>query len=255
MRSFRSVAFAVAWRGIHNAFTNPAILIPSLLFPFFFFTAFAGGLSRVSDVPGFDYPPGYTTFQFAFVFMQSAAFGGIFNGFAIARDFESGFARRLLLAAPQRTGIIAGYAIVALVRWAATISVVTVVALLVGMEVLGSGSTSSASSCSASSSTSPRSSGRPGSPCASGPSRRARSCRCRSSSFSSSRPCMCRSTFSRAGSTLASVNPATFLLEAARSLLAGDPVEVGIAFAIGFGAVGLLSVWALRGLRSAEAAG
>ena len=139
MRSFRSVAFAVAWRGIHNAFTSPAILIPSLLFPFFFFTAFAGGLSRVSDVPGFDYPPGYTTFQFAFVFMQSAAFGGIFNGFAIARDFESGFARdfesgfarRLLLAAPQRTGIIAGYAIVALVRWAATISVVTVVALLV----------------------------------------------------------------------------------------------------------------------------
>ena len=32
MRSFRHVALAVAWRGIHNAFTNPAILVPSLLF-------------------------------------------------------------------------------------------------------------------------------------------------------------------------------------------------------------------------------
>jgi ABC-2 type transport system permease protein len=54
---------------------------------------------------------------------------------------------------------------------------------------------------------------------------------------------------------LASVNPATFVLEAGRSLLAGDPVEVGIAFAIALGSVLLLSVWALRGLRSAEAAG
>ena len=67
---------------------------------------------------------------------------------------------------------------------------------------------------------------------------------------------MCRSTFSRGGSTrVASVNPATFVLEAGRSLLAGDPVEVGIAFAIAVGSVLLLSVWALRGLRSAEAAG
>ena len=139
MRSFRSVALAVAWRGIHNAFTNPAILVPSMLFPLFFFTAFAGGLSRVADVPGFDFPAGYTAFQFVFVFLQSAAFGGIFNGFAIARDFESGFSRRLLLAAPRRSGIVAGYALVALVRWLATAAVVTVVALLAGMEVLGSG--------------------------------------------------------------------------------------------------------------------
>ena len=55
-------------------------------------------------MPNFDYPPGYTAFQFVFVFLQSAAFGGVFTGFAVARDFDSGFARRLLLerAAPQR---------------------------------------------------------------------------------------------------------------------------------------------------------
>ena len=89
---------------LHNVFTNPSLLIPSLLFPLFFFTAFAGGLSRIDQVPGFDYPPGYTAFQFVFVLLQSAAFGGVFTGFGIARDFESGFARRLLLvrAAPQR---------------------------------------------------------------------------------------------------------------------------------------------------------
>ena len=38
---------------------------------------------------------------------------------------------------PRRTGIIAGYALVALVRWAATAAVVLVVALIAGMQVLG----------------------------------------------------------------------------------------------------------------------
>ena len=102
---------AVAWRTLHNVFTNPALVIPQLAFPLFFFTAFAGGLSRIHDVPGFDYPEGYTAFQFVFVLLQSAAFGGVFTGFGIARDFETGFARRLLLAAPHRTGIVLGYAV------------------------------------------------------------------------------------------------------------------------------------------------
>ena len=94
-----SVAQGVAWRVLHNVFTNPSLLIPSLVFPLFFFVAFAGGLSRIGQVPGFDYPPGYTAFQFVFVLLQSAAFGGVFTGFGIARDFESGFGRRLLISA------------------------------------------------------------------------------------------------------------------------------------------------------------
>ena len=108
------MARAVAWRSIHNFTTNPALFLPALVFPLFFFTAFAGGLSTISKVPNFDFPTGYTAFQFVFVLLQSAAFGGVFTGFGIARDFESGFARRLLLAAPHRTGIVLGYAIAAL---------------------------------------------------------------------------------------------------------------------------------------------
>ena len=256
MRSFRSVALAVAWRGIHNAFTNPAILVPSMLFPLFFFTAFAGGLSRVADVPGFDFPAGYTAFQFVFVFLQSAAFGGIFNGFAIARDFESGFSRRLLLAAPRRSGIVAGYALVALVRWVATASVVTVVALVAGMEVLGSGVelvgllglgllVNVAALL-----------------WAAGIAFRFRTLQ--------AGPLMQVPVFLTLFlapvyvplelldgwiHAVASVNPATFLLEAGRGLIAGDPVEVAVAFSVAFGAVGLFLLWALRGLKSAEAAG
>ncbi|MEX2102375.1 MAG: hypothetical protein WD805_00305, partial [Gaiellaceae bacterium] len=71
MRAF-AVAEGVAWRTLHNVFTNPSLLIPSLVFPLFFFVAFAGGLSRVEDVPGFDFPSGYTAFQFVFVLLQSA---------------------------------------------------------------------------------------------------------------------------------------------------------------------------------------
>ncbi|MGH2839970.1 MAG: hypothetical protein ACRDKY_03995, partial [Solirubrobacteraceae bacterium] len=112
----RSVAAAVAWRGLHNTFTNPALLLPSVLFPLFFFIAFAGGLSGVQNAPDFNFPSGYTSFQFAFVCMQAAAFGGVFTGFAIAADFEFGFARRLLLAAPNRGGIVIGYMLTAMVR-------------------------------------------------------------------------------------------------------------------------------------------
>ncbi len=139
MRRFVNVTSAVAWRSIHNTVVNPAILVPSLIFPLFFLIAFAGGLSRISHVPNFHYRPGYTAFQFVFVFLQSAAFGGVFTGFGIARDFDSGFARRLLLSAPRRSGIIAGYTVGALLRWVITGTVVTIAALIAGMNVDGDG--------------------------------------------------------------------------------------------------------------------
>jgi ABC-2 type transport system permease protein len=139
MSRFLSVTRAVAWRSIHNTVVSPAILLPSIIFPLFFLVAFAGGLSRIGDVPNFDYRPGYTAFQFVFVFLQSAAFGGVFTGFAVARDFDSGFARRLMLSAPRRGGIIAGYAIGALLRWFLTGTIVTIAALIAGMNVSGDG--------------------------------------------------------------------------------------------------------------------
>jgi ABC-2 type transport system permease protein len=137
--SFTSVARALAWRNVHNWFTNPALILPSLLFPMFFFTAFAGGLSRVDSIPGFDYGANYTTWVYGFVLLQASTFGGVFTGFSVARDFESGFARRLMLGATDRRGIIAGYWVSALVRSATTVTVVTVVALIAGLELTGGG--------------------------------------------------------------------------------------------------------------------
>ena len=125
MRRYFSVARGLAWRLLHSLVTNPLLFLPPMLMPIFFFTAFAGGLSAISKVPGFNYGPGYTSFIFAFVLCQSAAFGGVFSGFSIAADFQFGFGRRLMLATPHRSALILGYGVVALIRAAVTITVVT----------------------------------------------------------------------------------------------------------------------------------
>ena len=129
----------MAWRAITAFLTNPQLLLPSLIFPLFFFVAFAGGLSNIGNVPGFDFPSGYTAFQFVFVLLQASAFGGVFTGFGIATDFENGFARRLMLAAPNRLGILAGYTLAALIRAAIVGAMLFAVALATGMQVAGDG--------------------------------------------------------------------------------------------------------------------
>jgi ABC-2 type transport system permease protein len=139
VKRFVEVTSGVAWRSIHRFVTRPQFLLPSLIFPLFFFVAFAGGLSNVSNVPGFDFPSGYTAFQFVFVLLQASAFGGVFTGFSMAADFESGFARRMLLAAPNRLGILGGYTVAAMVRALIVGVLLFAVALATGMQVDGDG--------------------------------------------------------------------------------------------------------------------
>jgi ABC-2 type transport system permease protein len=251
-----SVARGVAWRTLHNVFTNPSLFIPSILFPLFFFTAFAGGLSRVREVPGFNYPEGYTAFQFVFVLLQSAAFGGVFTGFGIARDFESGFARRLLLAAPNRSGIVLGYAVAALGRWLVTAAILTVVALAAGMNIGGSGVdlvalytlaviVNAAAVL-----------------WAAGVAMRLRTMQ---AGPIMQMPVFLVLFFAPVYVPLsllqgwihgvAVLNPLTRVLEAGRGFLAGSPTEVAAAFGAALALAVAFSLWALRGLRKAEAAG
>lgn len=251
-----SVGLGIAWRVLHTVFTNPSLLLPSLIFPLFFFTAFAGGLSRVSEVPGFDFPPGYTAFQFVFVLLQSAAFGGVFTGFGIARDFEYGFARRLLLAAPHRSGLILGYALAALGRWIVTVSVLTVVALLAGMEVGGREVDLFALYALA------LIVNVAGLLWACGVAMRLRTMQ---AGPAMQMPVFLTLFFAPVYVPLdllqgwlhavASVNPLTALIEAGRSLIAGDPSGVALAFASALALVAAFALWAVRGLRRAEAAG
>ena len=250
------VAVGVAWRTLKNVLTTPSLFLPSLIFPLFFFTAFAGGLSQLKHVPGFDYAPGYTSFQFVFVLLQSAAFGGVFTGFGVARDFEYGFARRLLLAAPKRSGILLGYGLAALGRWVITGSMLTIVALAVGMKVGGGGIdlfglyalallvnvSGFLWSC--------------------GVAMRLRTIQ--------AGPLMQMPVFLTLFfapvyvplhllrgwiHAVARANPVTYLLATGRGFLAGDPPHVALAFGLAVALGAAFSLWALRGLRRAEAAG
>lgn len=253
---FGAIAGAVAWRSVHNFFANPALLVPALIFPLFFFASFAGGLAAVGEVPGFDFPSGYTAFQFVFVLLQSAAFGGVFTGFGIARDFETGFARRYLLAAANRNGIIAGYAIAGLVRALFTWTVLTAVALLAGMQIGGDGGdlfglyglaalVNLAATL-----------------WAAGVAMRVRSIQ--------GGPLIQMPVFlllfvapvyvpldllSGWIHAVASVNPVTALLEAGRGLIGGEPTLVLLAFAVVIGSGLVFAWWSRGGLRRAEAAG
>jgi ABC-2 type transport system permease protein len=256
--NFLSAALGVAWRVLHNVFTNPSYLLPQIVFPLFFFTAFAGGLSQLTEVPGFDaeYPSGYTSFQFVFVFLQSAAFGGVFTGFGIARDFESGFTRRLFVAVPRRSAIIFGYSLAALVRWAVTGLMLFTVGLLVGMEIGGNGVdlfglVLLALLVNASTLL-----------WAAGVGMRLRTMQ--------AGPLMQLPVFLVLFfapvyvplsllhgwmEAVASVNPVTLLLEAGRGFVSGDRAHTAAAFLVGLGLMSAFGLWALRGLRRAEAAG
>jgi ABC-2 type transport system permease protein len=252
--SFRSVALAVAARSIHNVFTNPALILPSLIFPLFFFTAFAGGLSRVGSI--FDFPAGYTAFQFVFVLIQSSAFAGVFTGFGVARDFEMGFGRRLMLTAPRRSAIVAGYLISGLARALFTMAVITGVALATGMQVEGSGvdlfglyGLAVLVNLGASL-------------WAVGVALRLRTIQ--------AGPLMQVPIFltlflapvyvpldllSGWIHSVASVNPATAFLGAGRDLISGQASDLGVAVAIACGLIAVFGIWSLRSLRSAEAVG
>jgi ABC-2 type transport system permease protein len=247
------VARAVAKRSLRLVFTNPALLVPSILFPLVFLVGFAGGLSRIGHVPGFDFPTGYTAFQFVFVFLQSAAFGGVFSGFGIARDFDSGFATRLLLAAPNRPAILLGYAFSAVVRFLFTSVWITLAAIIGGLKVdgdgvdllglLGLGLLVNLAAVAF----------------AAGVAYRTRTVQ--------ATPFMQIPIFlilflapvyvpldllSGWIHSVAQVNPATALLQAGRGFISGAHQTTGVAFACGAALTALMALYALRGLRRAE---
>jgi len=256
MRDYRATALGVAWRTIHNFLTNPTLFLPGLVFPLFFFTAFAGGLSSVSRVPGFNFASGYTAFQFVFVLIQSAAFGGVFTGFGIARDFETGFGRRFLLIARHRSAIVVGYSLAAFVRCLFTFTVLTTVALAAGMRIDGGGIdlfglyglaliVNQATAL-----------------WAAGIALRLRSIQ--------GGPLMQIPVFlvlfvapvylplpllTGWIHAVATVNPATALLQSGRGFISGAPTGVFVAFAAAVGLTVLFAFWARGGIRRAESAG
>jgi ABC-2 type transport system permease protein len=255
VRELRAVAGGVWWRNARNFFGNPAFIVPGVLFPLFFFTAFAGGLSRIDAAPGFDFAPGYTAWTYGFVLIQAATFGGIFTGFSVARDFESGFSRRLLLASRRHGGIVLGYLLAAMTRAAFVLGVITAVALISGMELDASGADLVAMYTLA------FTVNIAATLFAIGVAMRLRTMQ--------AGPAMQTPAFlllflspvwvpfdllSGWVRDVASVNPMTVLLEAERGFISGHPTKEGLAFLLAAALAAAFVAWAVRGLRIAERA-
>jgi ABC-2 type transport system permease protein len=217
--------------------------------------AFAGGLSTVGDLPGFDYYD-YNAFQFVFVLLQSAAFGGVFIGFSIGADFDSGFTRRLFLASGDRSAVIAGFAAAALIRTAFVWALVFAIALATGLEIAGDGVELS---------------GLIGLALiinvafflfAAGMMTRMRTLQAAPAMqlpvffiLMTAPVYVPRDLLQGWIETVSKFNPMTAIIEAGRSLMAGDPFHVALAFAAAAGLAAVLLLWAASGLRRAEAAG
>lgn len=253
--SYFSRARAIAWRNILRTVKTPALLVPPIVAPAVFFAAFAGGMSGIARTPGFDFPSGYTAYQFVFVLVQAAAFNGIFTGFGLALDFESGFAERLLLATPRRSALILGYTMSAAVRAAFAMGVLFLLAWAVGTNMDGSplellglfaiGLVIAVAlvlwSC--------------------GVAMRFRSIQ--------AAPLIQVPFFLALFMTpvfaplellsgwikdVATYNPVTYFLQAGRGFISGNPTDVDIAFSAGAAMVVLFTLWAFRSLRAAERA-
>jgi ABC-2 type transport system permease protein len=209
----------------------------------------------VGDIPGFNYAAGYIAFQYVWALLQAVTMGGAFTGFSIASDFENGFARRLMLAASNRHGIILGYTLASLVRAFMTGTLVTVLALATGMPITGGFDFFGLIAL-------------------------AILANIAATLFGAGIAMMLRTQ--QAGpvirtpiflvlflapvfvplnlltgwiETVARLNPFTAILDAARGFLAGDPQNVLPAFAISAALILALSLWAVFGLRQAEKAG
>ncbi len=248
-----SVARAVYWRHMHIVFHKPALFIPALVFPLFFYMAFAGGLSGVSNIPGFDYYD-YNAFQFTFVLLQSAAFGGVFIGFSIGADFDSGLTRRLFLAAGDRSAVLAGFGMAALVRALMVWAVVFAIALVTGMEVAGSfvdlvGLFWLAVVVNVAAFL-----------FAAGMMTRFRTMQAAPAMqipmfmiLMTAPVYVPRNMIEGWVATATQYNPFTAIVEGGRSLMAGNPFHLLLAFGAAFGLVALMAAFAKTGLRRAEA--
>lgn len=118
-------------RGIRR---QPATFIPTLVMPIFFVITFSGAFGFAGELFG----NGNALSWYApMAIIQGAAFAGVTIGFSSARDFETGFFDRFLLAPMSRLTLIGGALAAALLRSVFTTTAVLLVAGIGGVAVPG----------------------------------------------------------------------------------------------------------------------
>ena len=98
---------SLAGRSVLRTLRQPAMIVPSLVFPLFLLAVNSAGLDAATEIPGFP-TDSYLTFILAFPFVQGALFATMNTGQALAEDIENGFFNRLALTPLRGSALIAG---------------------------------------------------------------------------------------------------------------------------------------------------
>jgi ABC-2 type transport system permease protein len=114
----------------------PASFIPSLVFPIITLVAFNGAFGALVYLPGFPVKH-MLDWILPMSIVQGTAFTGVTIGVATARDLESGFYDRLLVAPVPRRALLAGPILAALARGYITIVVLLIGGILAGARMRG----------------------------------------------------------------------------------------------------------------------
>jgi ABC-2 type transport system permease protein len=124
----------IARRSIRRTLRQPALIVPTIVFPLFLLAVNASGLDAATKLPGFP-TDNYLSFAMSVAFMQGALFAATTAGAELATDIETGFLARLSLTPLRGVAILVGQlAGAVLVSLMASVVYLTV-ALIAGAEL------------------------------------------------------------------------------------------------------------------------
>ena len=99
---------ALAKRSTLELFRQPALVVPSIVFPLFFSFLGNSSFGKTTSLPGFPKVNSYLQFQLAGTIAQGVLFGSVTGAAALATDIENGFFDRLLASPTSRLSILFG---------------------------------------------------------------------------------------------------------------------------------------------------
>ena len=79
-----------ARRSVRRTLRQPALIVPTIIFPLLLLAINASGLGSATKIPGFP-ASSYLDFSITVCFMQGALFSAITAGTELATDIQSGF--------------------------------------------------------------------------------------------------------------------------------------------------------------------
>jgi ABC-2 type transport system permease protein len=97
----------IARRSVMRTLRQPAMIVPSLVFPLLLLAVNSAGLASVTHLPGFP-TDSFLDFALGFTFMQGALFATMNGGTDLARDIQTGFLNRLALTPVRGRALLAG---------------------------------------------------------------------------------------------------------------------------------------------------